>query len=964
MTDGKTTPPPVHPDSDPGAVANPHNPTPEIRFALAMNGGVSLAVWIGGVCDELLRLCTADVDLDAPAPSAAWSPYQLVTWAARLQPRVDVMAGASAGGLNGVFLALALVYGHSDLSDLRELWITSGSFKQLLRDPLDQAPPSLLRGDDYFLPELEQAVDRLINRTPQSPYQVPIDLMLTVTSMSGIPMTYANTFGGTVTERKHDLLLRFRHRFPSQDGTVPGSDFTPDRPLPGETDEQTRTRVVSRLARACRSTASFPGAFEPSLVRVTTSPSTEDPRDTMLPHQANFPKSAFCIDGGTLVNLPVGEALDAIFEQPARGPVRRVFAMVVPDPSLAPADAIDGGDREPPSLTAVVGSALSTLPRNQTVGRFLTELQQRNADLEAVRASRDELLRPEEDDKLIAHARRFITPYAASRHTASDRTIARHLEAELNRRKIGDERRQEWRAVLPRMRPPWIPSSFETDDEHLARWGTSTVRRNAARVLHVLDRVDPTPEIRADVQQAVQRALASVGAAASSTERNLFATAPLEASPTDAHIETLTAHWAASMTGSADAERFLGSALETIRPSAVGHGVELLLALEVIESTFGGFGSGVEQTVETVRIDTIVTSPLEMGRGRGSATGKIAGVQLGHFGAFLRASWRANDWMWGRLDGSNNLIDIMLSQADPDRIRAVAAVLEVAPDQLKQQLKERWHAEIVIEETPAVVAALADDEKAGGATLPAARRLVEHWNQAEDRPALTGAGAERTADRIALARELLDANRIGAETFADHAGSDLMTETSITALATGSTVLHGGGPKVLKSSIAVLRYVALMAWGLLKGALGGPAGRVIGGVAFGFGAAVVAIDVFTGQRIFDPIFSIGVVVFVAGLLILYARAPFVLYPLLLLGALPIALAKLPSDPWSWWPSDWPWQSLRDEWTYIPAVTFVVAVLLIGYVRRPVWMQSTRSATRAGEARLSELAGGPTTEPPA
>ena len=27
---------------------------------------------------------------------------------------------------------------------------------------------------------------------------------------------------------------------------------------------------------------------------------------------------------------------------------------------------------------------------------------------------------------------------------------------------------------------------------------------------------------------------------------------------------------------------------------------------------------------------------------------KLAGVQMGHFAAFLKRSWRANDWMWGR----------------------------------------------------------------------------------------------------------------------------------------------------------------------------------------------------------------------------------------------------------------------------------------------------------------------------
>jgi Protein of unknown function (DUF3376) len=37
------------------------------------------------------------------------------------------------------------------------------------------------------------------------------------------------------------------------------------------------------------------------------------------------------------------------------------------------------------------------------------------------------------------------------------------------------------------------------------------------------------------------------------------------------------------------------------------------------------------------------------------ATAKVAGLQLGHFGGFVKESWRANDWMWGILDGASRL---------------------------------------------------------------------------------------------------------------------------------------------------------------------------------------------------------------------------------------------------------------------------------------------------------------------
>ena len=38
---------------------------------------------------------------------------------------------------------------------------------------------------------------------------------------------------------------------------------------------------------------------------------------------------------------------------------------------------------------------------------------------------------------------------------------------------------------------------------------------------------------------------------------------------------------------------------------------------------------------------------------------KLAGVELAHFGAFLKRSWRANDWMWGRLDAAERLVTLL-----------------------------------------------------------------------------------------------------------------------------------------------------------------------------------------------------------------------------------------------------------------------------------------------------------------
>jgi patatin-related protein len=74
--------------------------------------------------------------------------------------------------------------------------------------------------------------------------------------------------------------------------------------------------------------------------------------------------------------------------------------------------------------------------------------------------------------------------------------------------------------------------------------------------------------------------------------------------------------------------------------------------------------AGIEATdiIRTVRI-----SPIDAQRGFSNAPldRKLCGNQLGHFGGFLKGSWRANDIMWGRLDAVCQLTECLLT---PERI--------------------------------------------------------------------------------------------------------------------------------------------------------------------------------------------------------------------------------------------------------------------------------------------------------
>jgi Protein of unknown function (DUF3376) len=101
-----------------------------------------------------------------------------------------------------------------------------------------------------------------------------------------------------------------------------------------------------------------------------------------------------------------------------------------------------------------------------------------------------------------------------------------------------------------------------------------------------------------------------------------------------------------------------------------------LLALHVADLLLGDRAE-LEQPVAFIRISG--EAPNDFDPGRKTAAEKLAGIQLGHFGAFFKRSWRANDWMWGRLDGTVRLKLVLLH---PSRLRQLGYTAEDAYEEL------------------------------------------------------------------------------------------------------------------------------------------------------------------------------------------------------------------------------------------------------------------------------------------
>src|SRR5215213_5956563 len=103
----------------PSACHGPCMREKELRLALICYGGISLAVYMHGTTKEVWRLARASRDFHAAkegeaAPDGPGNVYRrlLETIVAEcgleLRVLVDILTGASAGGINAIFLAEAI----------------------------------------------------------------------------------------------------------------------------------------------------------------------------------------------------------------------------------------------------------------------------------------------------------------------------------------------------------------------------------------------------------------------------------------------------------------------------------------------------------------------------------------------------------------------------------------------------------------------------------------------------------------------------------------------------------------------------------------------------------------------------------------------------------------------------------------------------------------------------------------
>jgi len=401
----------------------------ELRIALICYGGVSLAVYMHGVTKEVWKLTRASRAFHSGDRTEAGSQgvyrklLEHISTRHNLNLRIlpDILTGASAGGINAVFLAQAVHSGQS-LDPLTDIWLEHADVDKLL-DPEARpwtraakfwAPPivELLLSrpgntiSESVSPETRAQVRRKLARfvrsrwfappfsgigfaglladaltamqenvceEPLLPPGHPLDLSVTCTDFGGYVELLRLNSPPVVQESEHRLPIGFRAKVPAEKGHSLA-------PLP-------------ELVFAARSTASFPGAFPPMKIAEIERLALRrgigwENRDAFLNRimpahvRQKDLDDVSLIDGSVLVNAPFSEAIAALKGRPAQREVDRRFVYIDPRPDRRGNVGIDGD--EVGFFRAIFGS-ISAIPREQPIRDNLNVIQAQSREAERLR---------------------------------------------------------------------------------------------------------------------------------------------------------------------------------------------------------------------------------------------------------------------------------------------------------------------------------------------------------------------------------------------------------------------------------------------------------------------------------------------------------------------------------------------------------------------------------------------------
>lgn len=417
----------------------------ELRLALVCFGGVSLAIYIHGVSKEILKLARASkaihVSADPGHPSRTTYMYPnenvtdipdtelvyfdiLKSFAPELDLRViiDTIAGASAGGMNSVFLSRAIAH-DLNFDHLRHHWLIEadvtnlkGQKKQtskwgkLLTKPLVNILSGKFLGKGALSTNVRKKLPALLNiwdlKPPFDgkhllnlvynglkamgevnyhsllPRGHKLELFVTLTDFYGYKRSILLNDPPQISELEHRHTLKFSYfkKTSTDKYSIIKSDFDDND--------------LASLSFAARATSCFPGAFPPAQLREVDHFFKE--RGSSWANKDDFLKNNFeeyslagvnpeltsFLDGSILNNKPFDKAIAAIHDRPAFREVNRRIIYIDPNPEKMRGKATGA----PPAMLNTLKGALSDIPMNEPMHDDLQDIHKHNQKVITIKA--------------------------------------------------------------------------------------------------------------------------------------------------------------------------------------------------------------------------------------------------------------------------------------------------------------------------------------------------------------------------------------------------------------------------------------------------------------------------------------------------------------------------------------------------------------------------------------------------
>ncbi|MUL67909.1 hypothetical protein BOO86_25785 [Mycobacterium sp. CBMA 234] len=639
---------------------------------------------------------------------------------------VDVLSGTSAGGINAAFLAWARVKG-ADLGNLRELWLDLGALTDLLRKPTDANTPSLLYGDECMFKSLDSQIPTFTH----GPFPIlpnPADdcsppsttLYITTTLLNGETSRFTDSFGTQVQDVDRRGVFTFTEK------NLRNGDAASALALAARSSASFPAAFEPSFIPFTEGTAKTGDVpARPPMAPFTTFTRPHwvadggmlDNRPIDVVLQRIFDRTA---------ERPVRRVL--LFVVPSSGPTPALAA----DPQDELNEPLGLLDALLKDLTAMTSQSISAdlrairthQDRMQARGNTKLHLAQLAINLPAdAPLLTPQLLMDYTVQEATRHAQTITAALLRQLSTwppanGSPQSIPKNWEGPLQ---IGGDAETRCRTMITEsIKSSWLSPGepLPTSTADLARYGRPAfdlakacaivIIRTAYQVATSTHEMTAVATIAKDISDAcappepfdlgdlistvctdAQTRNGSLEDAAGQLARaylqhfgvrddawDKLGTAIVDGYQklTDLANPSPTTGPAADGVRAPDSRQLdqLTTYLKYLAPANNAATVATkLFDLAATQRAMLPVEADVEQSLELIQVSA--DTRCQLAPDFQTAAQKLTGMQFHNFGAFYKRSWRANDWMWGRLDGAGWLVHALL---DPRRVLRIVQTHE------------------------------------------------------------------------------------------------------------------------------------------------------------------------------------------------------------------------------------------------------------------------------------------------